>query len=72
MLWTILVVLSVLWLLGFLGGFVTTNLIHLVARGGTGDSCDEYFLAPACGIRESRSQPIVREGAKEVFQTRKG
>ena len=30
MLWTILVVLLVLWLFGFLGGFVTTNLIHLL------------------------------------------
>ena len=30
MLWTILAVLLVLWLLGFLGGFVTTNLIHLL------------------------------------------
>lgn len=30
MLWTILVVLLVLWALGFLGGFVTSNLIHLL------------------------------------------
>jgi len=30
MLWTILAVLLVLWLFGFLGGFVTTNLIHLL------------------------------------------
>ena len=33
MLWTILVVLLVLWLLGFVGGFVTTNLIHLLLIG---------------------------------------
>ncbi len=30
MLWTILVILLVLWAIGFLGGFVTTNLIHLI------------------------------------------
>jgi len=30
MLWTILIVLLVLWALGFLGGFVTSNLIHLL------------------------------------------
>ena len=30
MLWIILVVLLGLWLFGFLGGFVTTNLIHLL------------------------------------------
>ena len=30
MLWTILVVLLVLWLVGFYGGFVTTSLIHLL------------------------------------------
>jgi hypothetical protein len=33
MLWTILVVLLVLWLVGFLGGFVTTNLIHVLLIG---------------------------------------
>lgn len=33
MLWTILVVLLVLWLIGFFGGFVTTNLIHLLLIG---------------------------------------
>ena len=30
MLWTILVVLLLLWLIGFYGGFVTTSLIHLL------------------------------------------
>ena len=30
MLWTILVVLLVLWLIGFYGGFVTSSLIHLL------------------------------------------
>jgi putative effector of murein hydrolase len=30
MLWTILIVLLVLWLIGFYGGFVTSNLIHLL------------------------------------------
>ena len=30
MLWAILVVLLVLWLVGFYGGFVTTSLIHLL------------------------------------------
>lgn len=30
MLWTILVVLLLLWALGFFGGFVTGNLIHLL------------------------------------------
>ena len=30
MLWTILVVLLVLWALGFLGGFVNSGLIHLL------------------------------------------
>jgi Flp pilus assembly protein TadB len=30
MLWTILVVLLLLWLFGFYGGFVTTSLIHLL------------------------------------------
>ena len=30
MLWTILIVLLVLWLVGFYGGFVTTSLIHLL------------------------------------------
>lgn len=33
MLWTILIVLLVLWLLGFFGGFVTTNLVHLLLLG---------------------------------------
>jgi hypothetical protein len=30
MLWAILVVLILLWLIGFYGGFVTTSLIHLL------------------------------------------
>jgi uncharacterized protein DUF5670 len=29
-LWTILVVLLVLWLVGFYGGFVTSSVIHLL------------------------------------------
>ena len=33
MLWTILVVLLLLWLVGFYGGFVTTSLIHLLLLG---------------------------------------
>ena len=33
MLWTILVVLLLLWLIGFFGGFVTTSLIHLLLIG---------------------------------------
>jgi hypothetical protein len=33
MLWTILVVLLVLWMIGFFGGFVTTNLIHVLLIG---------------------------------------
>ena len=33
MLWTILVVLMVLWLIGFYGGFVTSSLIHLLLVG---------------------------------------
>ncbi len=33
MLWTILVVLLLLWLVGFYGGFVSTNLIHLLLLG---------------------------------------
>ena len=33
MLWTILVVLLLLWLIGFYGGFVTTSLIHLLLIG---------------------------------------
>ena len=33
MLWTILVVLLLLWLIGFFGGFVTTNLIHVLLIG---------------------------------------
>lgn len=30
MLWTILVILLIIWLISFLGGFVTSNLIHLI------------------------------------------
>ncbi len=30
MLWAILVVLLLLWLVGFYGGFVATSLIHLL------------------------------------------
>ena len=30
MLWTILVVLLLLWLVGFYGGFVTSSLIHVL------------------------------------------
>ena len=33
MLWIILMVLVMLWLIGFVGGFVTTNLIHLLLLG---------------------------------------
>ncbi len=33
MLWIILVVLLLLWAVGFVGGFVTTNLIHLLLLG---------------------------------------
>jgi hypothetical protein len=33
MLWTILVVLLLLWLIGFFGGFVTTNLVHVLLIG---------------------------------------
>ena len=33
MLWTILIVLLMLWLIGFFGGFVTTNLIHVLLIG---------------------------------------
>ena len=33
MLWTLLVVLLLLWLIGFYGGFVTTSLIHLLLVG---------------------------------------
>ena len=33
MLWTILVVLLLLWLIGFYGGFVTSSLIHLLLVG---------------------------------------
>jgi len=33
MLWIILVVLLLLWAIGFVGGFVTTNLIHLLLLG---------------------------------------
>ena len=30
MLWTILIVLLLLWLVGFYGGFVSSGLIHLL------------------------------------------
>ena len=30
MLWTILIVLLLLWLVGFYGGFVSNSLIHLL------------------------------------------
>ena len=30
MLWTILIVLLLLWLVGFYGGFVTSSLIHVL------------------------------------------
>jgi hypothetical protein len=33
MLWTILVVLLLLWLIGFYGGFVTSSLIHVLLIG---------------------------------------
>jgi len=33
MLWIILIVLLLLWALGFVGGFVNTNLIHLLLLG---------------------------------------
>jgi Family of unknown function (DUF5670) len=33
MLWIILVVLLLLWVIGFWGGFVSTNLIHLLLLG---------------------------------------
>jgi hypothetical protein len=33
MLWTNLVVLLLLWLVGFFGGFVTTSLIHVLLVG---------------------------------------
>jgi putative effector of murein hydrolase len=33
MLWTILVVLLLLWLVGFFGGFVSTSLIHVLLIG---------------------------------------
>ena len=33
MLWTVLIVLLLLWLIGFFGGFVTTNVIHLLLVG---------------------------------------
>ena len=33
MLWTILIVLLALWLIGFYGGFVTSSLIHLLLIG---------------------------------------
>jgi hypothetical protein len=33
MLWTILIVLLLLWLVGFYGGFVTNSLIHLLLVG---------------------------------------
>jgi hypothetical protein len=33
MLWTILIVMLLLWLVGFYGGFVTNSLIHLLLVG---------------------------------------
>lgn len=33
MLWTLLVVLLLLWLVGFYGGFVTSSLVHLLLVG---------------------------------------
>jgi Family of unknown function (DUF5670) len=33
MLWTVTIVLLLLWLVGFYGGFVTTSLIHLLLLG---------------------------------------
>ena len=33
MMWTILIVLLLLWLVGFYGGFVTSSLIHLLLVG---------------------------------------
>jgi hypothetical protein len=33
MLWIIAVLLLLLWVIGFWGGFVTTNLIHLLLLG---------------------------------------
>ncbi|MGH9972092.1 MAG: lmo0937 family membrane protein [Pyrinomonadaceae bacterium] len=33
MLWTILIVLLLLWVVGFYGGFVTTSLVHLLLVG---------------------------------------
>ena len=33
MLWTILIALLLLWLVGFYGGFVTSSLIHLLLVG---------------------------------------
>jgi uncharacterized protein DUF5670 len=33
MLWIILAVVLMLWMIGFVGGFVTTNLIHLLLLG---------------------------------------
>ena len=33
MLWTILVVLLLLWLIGFFGGFVTSSLVHVLLIG---------------------------------------
>ena len=30
MLWTILVILLIIWLISFLGGIVTSNLVHLI------------------------------------------
>jgi hypothetical protein len=33
MLWIILVVLLMLWLIGFFGGFVTSSLIHVLLVG---------------------------------------
>jgi putative effector of murein hydrolase len=33
MLWAVLIVLLLLWLIGFYGGFVTSSLIHLLLVG---------------------------------------
>jgi hypothetical protein len=50
MLWTILIVLLLLWLIGFYGGFVTNSLIHPVARSSRYCSCAEPFPAAKSGI----------------------
>lgn len=33
MLWTVLIVILLLWLISFYGGFVTSSLIHLLLLG---------------------------------------